>query len=47
MGKAWERREELVRLVSKVGFPVVSLDIEGLKRGKMDRFLEVNSSDPD
>lgn len=47
MGKAWERREELVRLVRKVGFPVVSLDLEGLKRGKMDRFLEVNSSDPD
>ncbi len=47
MEEAWEKREELFSDLREVGFPVVSIDLEGLKRGKLDRFLGVNSSDPD
>jgi PP-loop superfamily ATP-utilizing enzyme len=34
-------RERVFETLHELGFPVVSLDIEGLKRGKMERFLEV------
>jgi PP-loop superfamily ATP-utilizing enzyme len=45
--EAWMRRDELTDTVKNAGFPVVSMDLEGLKRGKMDRFLEVKDHDPD
>jgi uncharacterized protein len=47
MDEAWIRRNELTEAVKHAGFPVVSMDLEGLKRGKMDRFLEVKHHDPD
>lgn len=37
----WEIRERVFETLREMGFPVVSLDLEGLKRGKMERFLEV------
>jgi len=45
--EAWLRRDELTDTIKNAGFPVVSMDLEGLKRGKMDRFLEVKDHDPD
>ncbi|HDQ93362.1 MAG TPA: DUF111 family protein, partial [Synergistetes bacterium] len=33
--------ERILETLREIGFPVVSLDIEGLKHGKMERFLEV------
>lgn len=47
MDEAWMRRDELIDAVKNAGFPVVSMDLEGLERGKMDRFLEVKNHDPD
>lgn len=41
MPRFWEIRERVFETLHEIGFPVVSLDIEGLKRGKMERFLEV------
>lgn len=47
LDEAWARRMELVETVKTAGFPVVSMDMEGLERGKLDRFLEVGNHDPD
>ena len=41
MPRFWDMRERVFETLHELGFPVVSLDIEGLKRGKMERFLEV------
>ncbi|KUK88609.1 MAG: hypothetical protein XE01_0401 [Synergistales bacterium 58_81] len=41
MPRLLEMREEVFEALKGIGFPVVSLDLEGLKRGKMERFLEV------
>lgn len=38
--RALERREYLVTSLRALGFPIVSLDLEGHRRGKMERFLE-------
>lgn len=43
MEEAWSKRDEISTVVKAAGFPVVSLDLEGLERGKMDRFLEVQN----
>lgn len=37
----FDRRERIVEVLKGIGFPVVSLDLEGLERGKMERFQEV------
>jgi len=37
----FDRRERIVEALKGIGFPVVSLDLEGLERGKMERFQEV------
>ncbi len=47
MEEAWSRRDEIFSVIRDAGFPVVSLDLEGLERGKMDRFLEVQDHDID
>ncbi len=47
MQEAWACRRELAETVKREGFPVVSMDLEGLERGKMDRFLEVQDHDID
>ncbi|MCF7935662.1 MAG: ATP-dependent sacrificial sulfur transferase LarE [Synergistales bacterium] len=46
MPLVWERKGRIVTLLREVGFPVVSLDLEGLQRGKMERFAEVPDHDP-
>jgi len=38
----FDRRERIVEVLKGIGFPVVSLDLEGLERGKMERFREVS-----
>ncbi len=38
--RAFEKREYLVSSLRALGFPVISLDLEGHRRGKMERFLE-------
>jgi len=43
----WKKRDRVHALIRDAGFPVVSLDLEGLRRGKMERFLEVKENDPD
>ncbi len=37
----FDHREKIVEALKGIGFPVVSLDLEGLERGKMERFQEV------
>ena len=37
----WDVRPRIIEAMRNIGFPVVSLDLEGLERGKMERFLEV------
>lgn len=38
--RLWDARKRIVEALRGIGFPVVSLDLEGLERGKMGRFLE-------
>ncbi len=40
----WEKRNRICASIRDTGFPVVSLDLEGLQRGKMERFLEVKKN---
>ncbi|MEA3508392.1 MAG: ATP-dependent sacrificial sulfur transferase LarE [Synergistota bacterium] len=47
LSRAFERRTVIVQGLMETGFYVVSLDMEGLKRGKMERFREVQDHDPD
>jgi len=47
LSRAFEKRAVIVQGLMEKGFYVVSLDMEGLKRGKMERFREVQADDPD
>jgi len=42
--QAWEQREMILKRLSMLGYPVVSLDLEGFAGGKMNRFLERSPS---
>lgn len=43
---AWSHRELILAKLTKLGYPVVSLDLEGFVGGKMNRFLEHSPAGP-
>lgn len=42
---AWSQRELILDRLKKLGYPVVSLDLEGFVGGKMNRFLDRSPAD--
>ncbi|MDO9508480.1 MAG: ATP-dependent sacrificial sulfur transferase LarE [Thermovirgaceae bacterium] len=43
---AWPHRELILDRLTKLGYPVVSLDLEGFVGGKMNRFLDCSPAGP-
>jgi uncharacterized protein len=46
-GRAFECRAEILAELTRIGYPVVSLDLEGFSGGKMNRFLDRSTREKD